>query len=140
MEEIKVRMIQIENPRYQSYVQYPLADILIIIMCAVLCGLDTLGDLVVYAKSKAEFFVAELWSENIPPKAIFARILSMIDGKQIGEAIIDVLQNRFETGGEVIAVDGKAICGTTKQGPPLCWSSPYCADSTKKTLDRKSVV
>ena len=55
MEEIRARMSTIEDPRHQSYVKYALADILIIIMCAVLCGLDTLGDLVIYAKIKKNF-------------------------------------------------------------------------------------
>ena len=50
MEEIREQMSAIEGPRHQSYVKYPLADILIIIMCAVLSGLDTLGDLAIYAK------------------------------------------------------------------------------------------
>lgn len=118
MEEIRARMAAIEDPRHQSYVEYALADILIIIMCAVLCGLDTLGDLVIYAKNREEFLIKELGIEKIPSKATFARILSMIDGKQIGEAIIDVLHSRFGTDGEVIAVDGKAICSTAKQGNP----------------------
>ena len=51
MEKIRARMSAIEDPRHQRYVKYPLADILIIIMCSVLCGLDTLGDVVIYAKS-----------------------------------------------------------------------------------------
>ena len=118
MEKIKARMSEIEDPRHQSYVKYSLADILIIIMCAVLCGLDTLGDLVIYAKNREEFIVKELGIEKIPSKATFARILSMIDGNQIGEAIIDVLHSRFGTAGEVLAVDGKAICSTTKPGNP----------------------
>ena len=118
MEEIRARMSAIEDPRHQSYVKYTLADILIIIMCSVLCGLDTLGDLVIYAKNKEEFLVKELGIEKVPSKATFARILSMIDGKQIGDAILDVLQSRFGTAGEVVAVDGKAICSTTKPGNP----------------------
>ena len=118
MKEIRARMSAIEDPRHQSYVKYRLADVLIIIMCAVLCGLDTLGDLVIYAKNKGEFFAKELGIETIPSKATFGRILSMIDGKQIGDAIIDVLHSRFGTAGEVIAVDGKAICSTTKPGNP----------------------
>ncbi len=52
MEEIREQMSAIEGPRHQSYVKYPLADILIIIMCAVLSGLDTLGDLAIYAKKE----------------------------------------------------------------------------------------
>lgn len=118
MEEIRARMAAIEDPRHQSYVKYPLADILIIIMCSVLCGLDTLGDLVIYAKNKEEFLKKGLGIKKIPSKATFARILSMIDGKQIGDAIIDVLHSRFGTAGEVIAVDGKAICSTANPGNP----------------------
>lgn len=118
VEEIRARMSAIEDPRHQSYVKYPLADIVIIIMCAVLCGLDTLGDLVIYAQSKEEFLSKELGIAKIPSKATFARVLSMVDGKQIGDAILDVLHSRFGTAGEVIAVDGKAICSTSKPGEP----------------------
>lgn len=118
MEEIRVKLSSIEDPRHQSYVKYALADILIIIMCAVLCGLDTLGDLVIYAKNREEFLTKELGIEKVPSKATFARILSMVDGKQIGEAIINILHDRFGTVGEVVAVDGKAICSTTKPGNP----------------------
>ncbi len=62
MEEIKDRMMEIREPRHPSYVKYPLADILMIIMRAVLNGLDTLGDLVIYAKSKKELLSKELWN------------------------------------------------------------------------------
>lgn len=54
MEELRERLSGIEDPGHPSYVKYPLADILIIVMCGVLSRLDTLGDLVIYAKSKKE--------------------------------------------------------------------------------------
>jgi len=118
MEEIRKRMLKIKDPRHPSYIKYPLTDILMIILCAVLSGLDTLGDLVIYAKNKKEFLSKELGIEKIPSKATFARILSMIDGREIGEAIVDVLHSRFGTAGDVVAVDGKAIYSTTKPGNP----------------------
>ncbi len=114
MEEIRAQMPTIEDPRHPSYVKYALADILIIIMCGVLCGLDTLGDLVIYAKSKSDFLKETFRIEKIPSKATFGRILSMVDGKRIGDVILDVLCERFGTMGEVIVVDGKAICSTAK--------------------------
>ncbi len=95
MEEIRARMTAIEDTRHPSYVKYPLADILIIVMCAVLCGLDTLGDLVVYAKNKHEFLAKEFGIEEIPSKATFARVLSAVSGKEIGDAILDILRMRF---------------------------------------------
>jgi hypothetical protein len=112
MEEIRAQMPTIEAPRHPSYVKYALADILIIIMCGVLCGLDTLGDLVVYAKSKADFRRETFGIEKIPSKATFGRILSMVDGKRIGDVILNVLRERFGIMG--VAVDGKAICSTAR--------------------------
>ena len=132
MEEIRDRMLKIEDPRHPSYVKYALVDILIIIMCGVLCGLDTLEDLVVYAKSAADFLRETFGIENIPSKATFGRVLSAVDGKEVGDAILDILRERFGTSGEVIAVDGKAICNTAKGGnshKALQILSAYVTDS-----------
>lgn len=132
MEKIRERMSAIDDPRHSSYVKYPLEDILSIIMCAVLCGIDSLGELVIFAKSREEFMTKEFGFERIPSKATFARILSMIDGKQIGDAILDVMRQRFNVTGEVIAVDGKAIRSTVKPGKPhsaLQILSAYLTDS-----------
>lgn len=118
MDDIRKMLEEIEDPRHQSYVKHALSDILIVIMCGVLCGLDTLGELTVFAKNKSEFFKKEFGIEKIPSKATFARILSLIDGKQTGEVILSILRNRFGTAGEVIAVDGKAICSTTRSNNP----------------------
>ncbi|MCI9529367.1 MAG: transposase family protein [Angelakisella sp.] len=54
-------------------------DILIIVICTVLCGLDMLGDLVIYARNKKEFLTKEFGIEEIPSKATFARVLSILD-------------------------------------------------------------
>lgn len=69
MEEIREELGEIIDPRHQSYVKYLLEDILIIVMCAVLCRLDTLGDLVIYAQNKKEFLAKKLGIETIPSKA-----------------------------------------------------------------------
>lgn len=132
MEELREKMTEIEDPRHPSYVKYSLADILIIVMCGVLSGLDTLGDLVIYAKSKEGFLSKELGIKNIPSKATFARVLSIVDGKKIGDVILDILRVRFGSAGEVIAVDGKAIRSTVKPGNPhsaLQILSAYVTDS-----------
>ena len=63
-----------------------------------------------------EFLAKELGMETIPSKATFGRILSMVDGKELGSIILGLLGTRFGSAGEVIAVDGKAICSTAKSG------------------------
>ena len=45
MDEIRARIATISDPRHASYIKHQLSDILLIIMCGVLSGLDTLGDL-----------------------------------------------------------------------------------------------
>jgi len=45
----------IEDTRCQCDVDHRLTDVLILIMCAVLCGLDELDDIVVYGKEKLSF-------------------------------------------------------------------------------------
>ena len=56
MDEIRARISTISDPRHASYIKHQLSDILLIIMCGVLSGLDTLGDLALYANEKQDFF------------------------------------------------------------------------------------
>ena len=54
MDEIRARISTISDPRHASYIKHQLSDILLIIMCGVLSGLDTLGDLGQYRIEKAK--------------------------------------------------------------------------------------
>ena len=144
MDEIRARISTISDPRHASYIKHQLSDILLIIMCGVLSGLDTLGDLALYANEKQDFFKAAFGIAAIPSKATFGRILSMLDGKAVGEAILDILRTRY-TSGNIIAVDGKAICSTWKSGNPhsaLQILSAYLTESgvvlAQETIHEKS--
>ncbi len=70
----------------------------------------------IYTKSRRNFREKEFGIQAIPFKATFARVLSAVNGKEIGDAVLDVLRMRFSTVGEVIAVDGEF--GTAKSGEP----------------------
>jgi hypothetical protein len=45
--------------------------------------LDTLGNLVICEKNRAEFLSKILGIKNIPSKAAFARVLSIVGGRQV---------------------------------------------------------
>lgn len=144
MDEIRARIATISDPRHASYIKHQLSDILLIVMCGVLRGLDTLGDLALYANEKQKFFKATFGIAAIPSKATFGRIPSMLDGKAVGEAFLDILRTRY-TSGNMIAVDGKAICSTEKSGNPysaLQILSAYLTESSvvlaQETLHEKS--
>lgn len=47
----------IEDTRHQSYVKHKWSHILTIVICAVLCGLDKLGNIMTFAENKATFWI-----------------------------------------------------------------------------------
>ncbi|GHU13796.1 ISAs1 family transposase [Alphaproteobacteria bacterium] len=108
----------IEDPRHPSYVEHKLSDILTIIMCGMLCGLDTLSGLVIYADGRSAFLKEHFGIAKIPSKATLSRVLSIVNGAKIASVIIDVMRENIVDFGQVIAVDGKAIRATAEKGKP----------------------
>jgi len=108
----------IEDTRHQSYVKHKLSHILMIVMCAILCGLDELGDIVTFAENKANFLKENFGIEKIPSKATMSRVLSAIDGQKVAAVIIDIMKTSINKNEKVIAVDGKAIRSTSKTDKP----------------------
>ncbi len=108
----------IEDTRHQCYVKYKLSHILTIVICAFLCGLDELGDIVTFAENKAKFFKDNFGIEKIPSKPAISRVLSVIDGQGVAEVIIDIMKTAINENEKVIAVDGKAIRITSKTDKP----------------------
>ncbi|GHU21215.1 hypothetical protein FACS189472_13700 [Alphaproteobacteria bacterium] len=104
----KERFETIENPRHPSYVEYKLSDILTIIMCGMLCGLDSLNGLIIYAEGRSAFFKEHFGIDKIPSKATLSRELSIVDGAKIASLILDVMRENIADFGQVIAVDGKS--------------------------------
>ncbi|GHT93594.1 hypothetical protein FACS1894122_09030 [Alphaproteobacteria bacterium] len=85
----KEKFETIEDPRHPSYVEHKLSDILIIIMCGMLCGLDTLSGLVIYAEGRSKFLKEHFGIVKIPSKATLSRVLSIVNGAKIASVIIN---------------------------------------------------
>ncbi len=63
----------------------------------------------IYAKKGKDFFAKKLGIEQVPSKTTFGRVLSTVDGKEIGDAIVDLLRTRFGSAGKVVAVSSIAL-------------------------------
>lgn len=132
MEKIKEKFKKIEDQRHQSYTEHRLCDILIIIMCAVLCGIDQLEEIVSYGKNKKEFLKTTFNIEKIPSKPTLSRILRMIDPEKIGKIIMEIMKENVNELGNIIAVDGKAIRSTSEKNKThsaLQVLTAYCTKS-----------
>jgi len=77
MKEIVQKFTVIKDPRHSGYIKYKLADVLSIIMCAVLCGLDDLESLHVFAESNRSLWEERLGLTSVPSKSTVGRILNI---------------------------------------------------------------
>ena len=104
----------IADTRFQSYVEHKLTDVLILVMCGILSGLDELQDIVTYGKSDTAFFNETFGIEKTPSKSTLTRVMNLVDGEIIAEIIINIMRETLGVKGEVLAFDGKTICATAK--------------------------
>lgn len=118
MEHIREKFGKISDSRHPSYVKHKLVDVLILIMGAVISGIVELADMMVYFENKIEFYKEQFGIEQYPSKPTISRILNMIDGKAVGDQIIEIMRESVAELGEIIAVDGKAVRSTGKKGKP----------------------
>ncbi len=133
MDKIKEKLLSVQDIRHQSYVEHKLSDILVITMCAVLCGIDSLNGIISYAENKKEFLANKFGITKISSRATLSRILNMVDAGKIAEIITGIMKESIEDTGNVVAVDGKAIRSTAEKGKPhsaLQVLTAYCTESS----------
>ena len=109
MEKIRERLSLIPDYRHPGYISHKLCDILIIVMIGVLCGLDQLGDLVVFANERKEFFEKYFEIKAIPSKPTFSRVLNMMKADAVVAVIVEIMKERIGEVGRILAFDGKAM-------------------------------
>jgi len=111
-EEIAQYFSGIEDTRCQCDVKHPLVDVLILVMCAVISGLDVPCKIVEYGLQKAEMLREQFGVQKTPSESTLSRILSMVNGDVLSSAIIAWMRDKLGIKGDIIAVDGKTICST----------------------------
>jgi hypothetical protein len=114
-ERIIEKLSEIEDYRCKCNVKHKLQDVLILIMCGVLCGLDNIKNIVEYGKNKKEFLKENFMINEVPSEATLSRILAAIDVKKVGDIIFEIACECVGKKYETIAVDGKSIRSTHKQ-------------------------
>ena len=98
----------IEDTRRNRSVMYPLHEILIIMLLAVICGATSYAKVEMFGKSKQEWLKTFLKLENgIPDACTFRNVIKEIDTKKLHEVFCKWMKSVIKELYAVVAIDGK---------------------------------
>ena len=103
----------LEDPRRGRAKRHELLDIIVITLCAVICGADNWVEIEEFGKAKREWFERFLRLPNgIPSHDTFGRVFGMLDPERFAACFTQWVQSVSQLAqGEVVAIDGKTLRG-----------------------------
>ena len=106
------------DPRIGPAKRHELLDILLIAVCAMLCGAESFTDMALFGRCKADWFKTWLPLPNgIPSHDTFNRVFCLIDPSKFMECFLSWTQSVREAfAGELVALDGKTLRGSRAHG------------------------
>ena len=102
---------EIKDPRVERTKEHLLIDIIVIAVCAVICGSDTWVGRETFGNSKRNWLKKFLKLPNgIPSHDTFARVFGSIDTQEFQKCFLNWVQSINKiTEGEIVAIDGKTL-------------------------------
>jgi predicted transposase YbfD/YdcC len=118
---IKLHFRQIKDPRINRHKRHQLLDIIVIGLCAVICGAKDWQQVETFGKQRLDWFRRFLkLAHGIPSHDTFERVFDRIDPQAFHQGFqqwVAVLAEKLSI--KHIAIDGKTLCGSgsSKLGP-----------------------
>ena len=93
---------------------FPLGEIVVLVVCATLSGADTFVAVKEFGESRLDWLRSLLpFEDGIPSHDTLSRVFRRIDPEQFEECFRTWTREAYEqTDGEVVAIDGKTLCGS----------------------------
>ena len=109
---------EVPDPRVAATVDHDLPDILMIALCTLLCGGDSFYDMEQFGEVRLDWLKTFLRLRNgAPTHDTYNRLFQALDPKEFGECLARWTQSvRSVLGGEVVALDGKAMRRALNKG------------------------
>jgi predicted transposase YbfD/YdcC len=105
---------KVTDPRIGNATRHKLLDIIVIAICAVICGADGWSDVELFGKTKRKWLQGFLeLPHGIPSHDTFGRVFAQINPEEFQDSFMTWVQAAQElTDGQVIAIDGKQLRGS----------------------------
>ena len=109
---------EVPDPRVTATVDHDLPDILTIALCTILCGGDSFYDMEEFGEVRLGWLKTFLRLRNgAPTHDTYNRVFQALDPEKFGECLARWTQSvRAVLGGEVVALDGKAVRRALNKG------------------------
>jgi predicted transposase YbfD/YdcC len=109
---------EVPDPRVKATVDHDLVDILTIALCTILCGGDSFYDMEEFGQVRLDWLRSFLRLRNgAPTHDTYNRLFQALDPERFGDCLARWTQSvRTVLGGEVVALDGKAVRRALNQG------------------------
>ena len=124
---LKEALSSVVDFRIDRRKKFPLFEILMIAVCAMIDGARGPTDFERFGKAKLRLLRKFLPLRNgIPSHDTFRRVLGKIDPKRFNAALVEWLESVADVNGDVISIDGKLLRrALTKDGKMPCIVSAY---------------
>ncbi len=101
----------LKDPRIQAKTRHKLIDIIIITICASICGADEWTEVVDYAKAKQAWLKTFLeLPRGIPSHDTFGRVFSLLRPEEFERCFVSWIHAVFKiSDGQTVAIDGKTL-------------------------------
>jgi len=102
---------EVSDPRVERTKEHYLLDIIVIAVCAVICGADNWVEIEMWGQENAVWLAQYLDLPNgIPTHDTFGRVFARLDETECQNAFLKWIQTAYRlTAGQVIAIDGKQL-------------------------------
>jgi len=110
---------RLDDPRIERKKLHPLPEILLLALCAVICGAESWDDIEMFGKSKLVFLRQYLpYEHGIPSDDTLRRFFRAIDTAQFQRLFVEWVRAWLspEVAGKVVAIDGKTLRGSHDGG------------------------
>jgi len=107
-------LLKVNDTRREHRKFHSLFDILVISICAVICGAEHWTEIEEFGEAKQEWFAGFLELENgIPSHDTFRRVFILLDNIELKQLFVEWISSAVSLSkGTLVSIDGKNLCGS----------------------------